>query len=144
MALTCTKSLTGQRRAHRKYEPSKEKPSRHSRACSSHLLELRVCHLWVPQVVKMGLRHVVVMWSRLAVAKWSKRGFQKTASKHWETCQNTDSDFGAIWQSTGPKKGPKMVIFPNALFSHFPWFYRRFRPNVPSQTPKKALFYQKS
>ena len=46
----------------------------------------------------------------------------------------------------GPKKGPNMVIFfPTHCFcTLLPGNCRRFRPKVLSQTPKKALFGQRS
>ena len=41
-------------------------------------------------------------------------------------------------------KGLKTVIFPDALFYTFPGICRRFRPKVPSQTPKNAFLGRRS
>ena len=44
----------------------------------------------------------------------------------------------------GPKKGPKLAIFPNALFLRFPWDLPTILAEVLTQTPKNAVFYPRS
>ena len=70
----------------------------------------------------------------------------KKLKKHWDSCQNTDSVFGTIWSNFGPpKKSWKTVIFPDALFFTFLLgFVEVFGRRVLFQTPREALFYQRS
>ena len=44
----------------------------------------------------------------------------------------------------GPKKGPKTVIFPDALFLRFPWDLPTFSAESPIPNTKKALFRPRS
>ena len=40
-----------------------------------------------------------------------------------------------------PKKGPKTVIFPNALFSHFPWELPTFSAEGPIPNAQTGTFF---
>ena len=62
----------------------------------------------------------------------NSEGKFKKRRKHWGKFKT---------RTRGPNKSPKTTIFPDAFFFS-PWICRRFRPNVLSQTPKKALFHQ--
>ena len=64
--------------------------------------------------------------------EWAEIAWEKT--KTWETL----SRFGCDMVNYGPRKVRKRPFVPTHCF------YRRFRPKLLSQTPKKALFNQRS
>ena len=68
----------------------------------------------------------------------------KKCNKPWVTCQNTDPVSGTIWSTMDSKKCPKTAIFPDALFLQLPQDLLTFSDMGSFQTPKKALFHQRS
>ena len=58
--------------------------------------------------------------------------------KHWGNGQNTDSVLSTIWSTMDPKKRPKTVIFPDALFLHFPWDLPKFSAEGPITNAQKG------
>ena len=73
-----------------------------------------------------------------------------THTNHTRNYHKTQEIFGKLVKSRtrfghdmvvhGLPKGPKTVIFPNALFVHFPWDLSTFSAEGFIQTPQKALF----
>ena len=79
--------------------------------------------------------------------QWSQcsEKMQKITGKQWENSQTADSVFGTIWPSTDRKKGPKTVLFPNALSLRFHWDWPTiFAMGSYPKRQKKALFGQRS